>query len=224
MKGILQSVPALMACVSLSSCAQFFVKEKTYVGGGGGELNGAQVTSAVQPAGGKAGISLSAMVYNAGFGETDGPFLWRIEATGTEGIHESLIVHDLRVTTSATNRTEPYPKKWLNVKSPFEPMRGRKNAGKVFAKYQLPGKLEVFPEKDGDITLVADISIQTSSATQRERLSFKMTPSIARDTQSVFVPTEIVKSFGKDDPTEWDLSPDPNSRFSDDFWGPNSGF
>lgn len=224
MKPSLVFLAALASCLSLSSCAQFFVKEKTYNGLGGGELNGAQVTSAVKPAGGKAGVSLSALVYNAGFGETDGPFLWRIEAIGVAGLHQSLIVHDLRVTTSETNRTEPYPQKGLGVTAPFEPMKGRDNKGKVFAKYQLPGKLEVFPERDGDITLVADISVRTTASTVRRKLTFEMKASIARDTQTIFVPTEIVKSLGKDDPTEWDLSPSPGSEFSDDFWGPNSGF
>lgn len=224
MSSFVSSCFVLIMCASLSSCAQFFLKEKTYKSLGGGELNGAQVVSAVKPAGGKAGVSLSAMVYNAGFGETDGPFHWRIEAVGQEGLHQSLTVHDLRVATQETGRAEPYPKKWLNVPAPFEPMKGRAQAGKVFAKYQLPGKLEVFPERDGNITLVADISIRTTAATVRRKMTFEMKPSIARDTQNIFVPTEIVKSFGKDDPTEWDLSPQSGSEFSDDFWGPNSPF
>ena len=79
--------------------------------------------------------------------------MWRIEARGKKGEHESLTVHSLRVKTEKTKRNEPFPSEWLNKEAPFEEMKGRKNAGTVFAKFQLRGKLEVFPEVDGQITI-----------------------------------------------------------------------
>lgn len=214
---------AILTGLSLSSCAQLFVKEKTYKATGGLQLNGAKVASNVKPMGGKSGVSVSAMVYNAGFGETDGPFLWRVEAVGQEGVHESLTVHKILVKTEKTGRSEPYPAKMLGVASPFELMKGKDNekAGKVFAKYQMPGKLEVFPEVDGKITMEADISIKTvNGKRERTKATFAMVPSVGRETHTIFLPTEIVGSLGRKDPTEWDWNTNPNDRFSDDFWGP----
>lgn len=211
---------AVLVVISLSSCAQLFVKQKTYKATGGLVLNGAEVASNVKPMGGKAGMSVSAMVYNAGFGETDGPFLWRIEVVGQEGVHESMTVHQILVKTEKTGRSEPYPSKWLGTASPFELMKGKENEGKVFAKYQMPGKLEVFPEVDGQITMEADISVKkVNGKVERRKASFAMEPSVGREVQTIFLPTEIIGSFGRKDPTEWDWSPNPTSEFSDDFWG-----
>jgi hypothetical protein len=208
--------------LSVSSCAQFFKKEKTYRAIGSRELNGAQVTSAVKPMGGKSGLSVSAMVYSAGTGETDGPFLWRIEAIGEKGIHQSLIVHELTVRTAKTGRAEPYPEKWLGIIAPFEPMKGEENAGKVFAKYQLPGKLEVFPEEDGEITLVAELTIRSVTGNRRGEVAFRMEPTIERETETLFLPREIAKSLGGEDPTEWDWTAPSGSQLDDDFWGDRS--
>lgn len=212
--------PAVLACLFFNSCAHFYVKEKTYAADGGSEINGAAVTSAVKAMGGKAGISVSALVYNAATGETDGPFLWRIEARGQEGVHESLTVHQLRVTTEKTKRNEPFPSEWLNKAAPFETMKGRENAGKVFAKFQVPGKLEVFPEVDGQITMQAEVSVKANGRSERQKLSFVLEPSVGRKNEIVFLPKEIVTSLGKKDPTEWEWStPQTGDRYGNDFWG-----
>jgi hypothetical protein len=41
----------------------------------------------------------------------DGPFIWRIEAEGVEGEHQTMVVHRVKVTT--TKRSERYPQKHL---------------------------------------------------------------------------------------------------------------
>ena len=211
---------ALMAPCFLNSCAHFMVKEKTYVTEGGSEINGAAVTSAVKGMGGKAGMSVSAMVYNAATGTTDGPFLWRIEARGEEGVQESMIVHSLRVKTSKTKRNEPFPSEWLNKSAPFELLKGKKNAGKTFAKFQLPGKLEVFPEVDGEITMTADLSIKANGRTERKTLTFEMEPQVGRKNEMIFLPKEIVTSLGRKDPTEWNWTSNPaGDEYGDEFWG-----
>ena len=212
---------ALVLPLFLNSCAHFMVKEKTYVTEGGSEVNGAAVTSAVKGMGGKAGISVSAMVYNAATGTTDGPFLWRIEARGQEGVHESLTVHKLSVRTSKTKRNEPFPAKWLNQEQPFELLKGKKNAGKVFAKFQLPGKLEVFPEIDGEITMVADLSIKADGRSVRRTLTFEMEPQVGRKHEMMFIPKEVVSSFGRKDPTEWKWNNAGRDEYGDEFWGTN---
>ena len=211
---------ALVTVFSLNSCAHFFVKEKTYATQGEGKVNGAVVTSAVKGMGGKAGMSVSAMVYNLASGETDGPFLWRIEARGQEGVHESLTVHSLRVKTEKTNRNEPFPSEWLNKSSPFEEMKGKKNAGVVFAKFQLPGMLETFPEVDGEITMEADLSVKAQGRTERKKLTFIMEPQVGRKNEVIFLPKEIVTSLGKKDPTEWQWNSSPGSDpYGNEFWG-----
>ena len=217
---------AIVLSLGLSSCAQFFVKDKTYEAKGGSEINGAKVTSAVKGMGGKAGLSVSAMVYNAASGEIDGPFLWRIEARGQQGVHESLTVHSIGVRTEVTGRSEPYPSEWLGKAAPFEEMRGKENAGVVFAKFQLPGMLEVFPEKDGKITMEADISIKANGRSQRQKVSFEMNPSIGRKTETIFLPKELIQSFGKDDPTEWEWTSSSQSisSGSQPFGGPTARF
>jgi len=135
---------------SLTSCGHFFVKSKSYTPSNAIDINGAKVTSNVKPMGGSSGFQISAMIYTAGSGTLDGPFIWRIEAEGQEGIHESLTVHRLKVTTEKTKRSEWYPSKHLNKPAEFSALR--KEPGKTFAQYQIPGKLEVYPEKDGDFT------------------------------------------------------------------------
>ncbi|WP_411846788.1 hypothetical protein AAFN60_04440 [Roseibacillus persicicus] len=214
--------PILLVPFFLTSCAQFFVKEKTYEATGGAEVNGAAVTSAVKGMGGKAGASVSAMVYNAATGETDGPFLWRIEARGEEGVHESMTIHSLRTKTELTKRNEPFPAKWLGEAMPFEPLKGRKNKGKVFAKFQPPGKLEVFPEVDGKITMEADLTIRANGRNERRKVSFEMEPKVGRTAETLFLPGEIVNSLGKKDPTEWKWNSTPGADpYGNEFWGPD---
>ncbi len=221
MKLILLGICILLSC---SSCAHFFVKEKTYETQGGAEINGARVTSAVKGMGGKAGMSVSAMVYNAATGETDGPFLWRIEARGEEGVHESLKVHSLRVRTEKTKRNQPFPGKWLGKAAPFEALKGKDNVGKTFAKVQLPGKLEVFPEVDGEIQMTVDVSVKANGKNQRKTLNFVMVPKVGRKNEMIFLPTEIVNSLGAKDPTEWKWNSTPGQKYSDDFWTEGGSF
>lgn len=210
---------AAIMLFGLSSCANFFVKEKTYQTVGESEINGAQVTSAVKGMGGKAGLALSAMIFSVGTGEIDGPFLWRIEARGEKGVHESLTVHSIQVKTEKTNRSEPFPSEWLNKPAPFEELKGKKNAGKTFAKFQLPGKLEVFPEVDGQITMDADLSIKANGRSVRKKMSFAMQPQVGRKNEVIFIPTEVVNSLGKKDPTEWVWETPVSDPYGDSFWG-----
>lgn len=67
-----------------------------------------------------------------GAGTLDGPFLWRIEAEGLEGVHKYLCVSKIRVTTETTKRDEWYPRSNLNLNALFE--KDPKNEGKTFAQ------------------------------------------------------------------------------------------
>ena len=215
----MKTLLALSMLLFLNSCASFFVKEKTYRAEGQATLNSAEVTSAVKGLGGKLGIALSAMIVAAATGETDGPFLWRIEARGEEGVHESLTVHSIRVVTETTGRNEPFPAEHLGEAQPFQALKGRRNRGKTFAKFQLPGTLEVYPEVDGKITMIASVSVQAGGRSERRTINFEMEPQVGRTTETTFIPTEVIQSFGAEDPTEWTWPRRNNDPYDDAFWG-----
>lgn len=165
------------------------------------EINGAKVNSSVKPMGGKGGIALSAMIFAAGTGTLDGPFIWRVEAEGEEGVHEWLRLNQARVTTEATKRSETFPKSYLGEHAKFTPIPGEK--GKTFAKSQLPGKLKVFPRTDGKIKIHLNVSVRAKGRTETQWVLFEMEPESKWKNETIFVPVEIVKNF-RGNPREWD--------------------
>lgn len=184
----------------LSSCGHVITERSSYEGERGVEVNGALVRSAVKPMGGEAGFTLSAMVYTAGSGTLDGPFLWRIEAEGDDGYHKELTVHRIKVETRATQRSEWYPQKLLGKTVEFYPVKGE--PGEVFAQYQIPGKLEVFPSEDGEITILVDLTVRSVEKSARELVRFRMSPRQSKDIELLFLPADIVRS-GRKDPKAW---------------------
>ncbi len=165
------------------------------------EINGAQVNSAVKAMGGKSGIAFSAMIVAAGTGTLDGPFLWRIEAEGQEGVHEWLRVNQLKTTTEKTKRSQPFPRNLLGANAKFKKIPGEK--GKTFAKFQIPGKLSVFPRTDGKIKIHANVSIRANNKTVTKWILFELEPQSKWKTDTIFAPTEIINSF-RGNPKEWD--------------------
>jgi len=168
-------------------------------------VNGAKVSSGVKPEGGKAGFGLSAMVYMAGSAKLEGPFKWRIEAEGLADQHTSMVVHRLKVETSKTKRNEWFDQKKLGYQTKF--VSYKKEVGKSFAVFQVPGILKVYPEKDGDITIIADITITNQRRSQRKLVKFSLlAEQDKKETDFIFLPAEIVNSFGQRDPREWEYS------------------
>ncbi|MGJ8696241.1 MAG: hypothetical protein ACSHYF_07975 [Verrucomicrobiaceae bacterium] len=184
----------------LGSCAQMYMKDHGFRDTPPVEVNSAQVRSGLKPMGGKAGFSMSAMVYAAGTGTLDGPFLWRVEAEGEEGVHEYLRVNKVRVSTKMTKRDEWYPRKFLGINAPFEKLPGEE--GKSFAQYQIPGRLTVMPREDGEVTIYLNVSVKARGVVKSEWIKFKLEPETKWKTDSVFLPTEIVKSV-RGNPREW---------------------
>ena len=132
----------LIASLGLTSCGHIFTKSNTYdTSRASAEINGAKITTAVKPMGGKGGFSVSAMIYMAGSAKLEGPFIWRIEAQGSPQIHTSMTVHRLRVVTSKTKRNEWYPSKKLGEDVKF--IHLKREPGKSFAVFQVPGQLKV---------------------------------------------------------------------------------
>lgn len=198
----MKKLPPLLLASSLTlltSCGHVVTKSETYDTSQTVTINGAKVATGVKPVGGKNGMALSAMVYMAGSASLEGPFRWRIQAEGLKGKHTHMTVHRLKVETSKTRRKEWFPSKKLGWRKDFEPYK--KEAGKVFAVYQVPGKLAVDPKKDGDITILADVSISTKQKTVRKLVKFKLgATSGKRDVDFIFFPSEIAKSFSEKDP------------------------
>ena len=184
----------------LASCGHVLTQRSSYGGEAGAEVSGALVRSAVKPLGGQSGFALSAGVYTAGSGTLNGPFLWRIEAQGDDGYHREMTVHRVKVETSLTGRQEWYPQDLLGKTVQFYPVKG--SAGEVFAQYQIPGELEVYPSEDGEIAITVDLTIRTAEETIRRMLRFRMKPQESRDLEFMFLPADFV-SGSSQDPKEW---------------------
>ena len=174
-----------------ASCGHVLTDRSSYRGEQGVEVNRALVRSAVKPLGGTSGFALSTGIYTAGSGTLNGPFLWRIEAEGDDGYHRGLTVHRVKVETKITQRKEWYPRNLLGKTVEFYPVKG--SPGEVFAQYQIPGELEVFPDEDGEITIIVDLTIRTVEERVRKTVRFRMAPRQSRDLEFIFLPAEIVK-------------------------------
>lgn len=197
---LITALLSVAGCLLMSSCGHIFTKSHSYAGAGGVVINGARITSEVKPMGGEGGFSLSAMVYMAGSATLDGPFIWRIQGEGELGVHESMTVHRVKVITSKTKRSEWYPSRYLGAAESFKPFK--KEPGKSYAVYQIPGKLKVYPESDGNVTILADISVKASGKTKRKLVKFRLTPATTEDLEFMNLPAEIIKDL-ENDPREW---------------------
>lgn len=199
---ILNSCVLALACLcALTSCGHIVTKSHTYHKSEAVEINGAKLRGAVKPMGGKSGFSLSAMIYMAGSATLDGPFIWRFEAEGKEGQHESMTVHRVKVMTSKTKRSDWYPQKHLGYLTPFEPVKDE--PGVVYAVFQIPGKLKVYPRDDGDITIFADISITSKDGKKRSLVKFNLAAETTKDVDFISIPSEIIKG-SDEDPRDWE--------------------
>lgn len=200
----MKMLPFLFLSVALiqTGCVGFYGKRSTY-GGGGAEVNGARVSMSVKPEGTSGGsYALSAMVVGVAVANLDGPFRWRIEAEGKEGVHQAMYVQRLRTVTSTTKRDEWFPEKWLGDKVPF----ARKKAyapGVVKAVFDVPGYLAVKPKEDGALDVFADVIIEANGRRERKVVKFRLDPAEKKQSETIFLPAEIVTSIGKP-MSEWE--------------------
>ena len=193
-------ISTIAISLALSSCGHIHTKSHSYQKSQTVEINGAMVGGAVKPMGGNSGFTFSAMIYMAGSATLDGPFIWRVEAEGKEGEHQSIVVHRLKVITSKTKRSEWYPRRHLGYLTPFKAYK--KEPGKAFAVFQIPGELKVYPREDGDVTILADISVTSTRGTRRKQVKFELKAKTAKDVEFISLPAEIARGSHKD-PREW---------------------
>lgn len=164
-------------------------------------LGGAKVRLQLKPEGTSGGnFAVTAMVVGATVATLDGPFRWRFEATDGSGKLEYLVVHRIRTRTGKTGRDEWYPTEHLGKRADFTKPKGA--AGPTRAIYEMPGLLQVKPREDGDLEITADLSVTGAGGTVRKQVRFRLSPAEGRRDEFVFIPTEIVKSFGQK-PEEW---------------------
>lgn len=205
-----------LSCCSLigllASCGHMRTVSDGYAESSKVEVNGAEVNAAFFPNGGSSGFAFSAMIYAAGTASVEGPFLWRIQARGDEAVHQELIVHRVRVKTQKSDRTEWFPQDLLGKKQAFLPFK--QTEGKAYAYFQMPGELKVLTAEDGGVSLDVDLSIKSAKGTVRKLVNFSMQPSKTKETEFIFLPTEIKKGMQKD-PREWNIpvSPEDNLNF-----------
>lgn len=192
---------------ALSGCVSLIAKKNTYDAAASSpavRVNGADIRIQLKPEGTSGGsYALSAMVVSAAVATLDGPFRWRIEATGQPGRQEYLVVHQIRTRTGKSQRDERFPAGLLGKKAAFERPEG--SSGATRALYPIPGRLEVKPRDDGFLEIFVDLTVVTAGKGQRRLVRFRMDPSEKRQDEFIFVPTEIIRNIGKP-PADWEDS------------------
>jgi hypothetical protein len=188
----------------MPGCAAIVAKKHTYGSTGGASINGAAVSLRVKPEGSSGGsFVMSAMVVSGGMATLDGPFRWRVEATGEPGKQESLVIHRLRTKTALTKQDEWYPAGKLLGSAEFRVLKDE--PGRTRAVYEIPGLLQVKPREDGALEVFADLSVKAGGRWERKMVRFRLDPAVKRENEFLFLPAEIVKSIGED-PADWQNS------------------
>lgn len=201
---------AMQLCLPLlgSSCVGLVANKQTYVQSSGPHrLNGSELKLQVQPEGTENGsYAISAMVVSTAIANLDGPFRWRLVATGIPGQHGTIQIHRLTTTTRKSARREEFPPGKLGSLVRFQPCG--KDALHSRAVFSLPGLLQVKPARDGELTVEADLSISRSGMTRRASIAFKLTPARKSQREWIFIPSEIIQNAGKPledtDERSWD--------------------
>ncbi len=189
----------------MSGCISLIAKKHTYGTAASSppvRVNGTDIRMQVKPEGTEGGsYALSAMVVSAAVATFDGPFRWRLEATGEMGKQESLVVHRIRTVTGKTKRDEWYPVAHLGKRADFTRRKGE--TGAIRAVYPIPGLLQVKPLEDGALDVYVDLTVVSKGRSERKLVQFRMDPADKRQDEFIFVPTEIVQSIGKS-PADWE--------------------
>jgi hypothetical protein len=200
-------VAAIIAiAMGLSNCASLIAKKNTYASEGPSvKINGATVRMQVNPQGSANGsMAFSAMIVSSAVATLEGPFRWRLEAVGTPGVHQSVVIHRLHTTTEKSKRSGWYPAEKLNRRADFKTSKDQPSIAR--ARYEIPGLLKVDSATDGKLAILADVSVFTKDRRERKLVRFHLDPQQKRADEFIILPVEIVKTFGKD----WEDIEDPS--------------
>ncbi len=207
MHAIQQSarVGVIAAAIPLSSCVSLMATMHSYravASSPAVKVYGANVRLQLNPQGTDGGsYAVSAMIVSAAVATLDGPFKWRIEATGEQNRHEYIVVHRLRTKTAITKRDEWYPASYLGKRADFG--KRSQSGDKWRAVYDIPGLLKVKPREDGALEVLADLTVRANGRNERRTVKFRLDPSKGRRDEFIFLPTEIIESIGKP-MSEWE--------------------
>jgi len=194
-----------VAILLLTGCVGIMAGKRTCDSGqssAAAKVNGTEVRLRVKPEGTADGsFVLSAMVVSTAVAKIDGPFQWRIQATGDEGKHQSVILHRLKTLTAKTKCEEWHPAAHLGRRADSKKLRDEPRKSR--AGYDIPGLLKVKPREDGALEILADLRVVTTSGRERKLVRFRLDPADKREDEFVFLPAKIVKSIGSDRST-WD--------------------
>ena len=69
--------------------------------------------------------------------------------------------------------------------------------------FQIPGKLKVYPQEDGDISILADVSVTSTEAVGRSLVRFNLVAETTKDVEFISIPSEIIKG-SSEDPRDWE--------------------
>jgi len=195
---------ALVSCILVSaSCVSLIASKNTFSASSPPvKVNGAEIRMQVKPQGTDGGsFAFSAMVVSAAVATMDGPFSWRLEATGRDGKQEFLVIHRIHTRTSTSKRDEWYPAAHLGRRADFKPVKSAPGTSR--AVYPIPGLLEVKPREDGNLEVTVDLTVRSDGRGERKLVRFHMDPSRKRQDEFIFLPAEIVRSIGQS-PEEWE--------------------
>jgi len=73
----------------------------------------------------------------------------------------------------------------------------------VKAVFDVPGYLAVKPKEDGALDVFADVVIVANGRRERKVLKFHLDPAEKKESETIFLPAEIVSSIGKP-VSEWE--------------------
>lgn len=197
MHGHCIAASATLCTIATTGCVSLIASKHTYHASSPAvKVGGADIRMQVRPEGdGGGSYALSAMVVSAAVATLDGPFSWRIEATGDAGRQSHLVVHRVRMRTGKTQRDEWFPADLLGRKVDFKVIK--ETPQRTRALYPMPGLLAVKPREDGELTVDVDLSVVSGGRVDRKLARFRMDPAQGRRDEFMFLPAEIVNSIGK---------------------------
>lgn len=191
----------------MASCVGSVTHKQTYTQSSGPhQLHGTTLNLQVKPEAAQSGsYVLSAMVVSTASVKLDGPFRWRVVATGRTGTHEQMTVHRVTTWTKKSGRSEAFPTDKLRPHAAFRTDRNQPMVSRAVS--ELPGLLQVSPAKDGLLRIQVDVSIVARAKQKRQTITFLMKPTEKTEREWIFVPKEVIDHIGQ-----------PLSEADDAYW------
>jgi len=187
--------PLLMLCITallVPSCMTVKETSNTYVINSGSKTSvaGATVAGEFIPQGGSSTFNASAMVYGVAAGKTFGPYKFALYAAGRPREHDTLTVHSLAYRWASGVR-DVIPSQYTGRPIQF---RNSLTDGVTQAVYHAPGEMKLDFNAESGVTIEADVSVKSSTGTERRTITLKFDRSTVKDTNFISAPHELLRS------------------------------